>query len=843
MICRLIFFLCIGYAVGSAQETDSMFISLRSGTVISYADVSVSTITFSGIQGKDTLNVQLKSGVVIQLSISLIDHISFSNGQSVDSISIGLKTGILKSYAISSLSKLTFSDWDKSAPYIVTGQSALIFPNTIKGDSTSVILMLKDSSVSPLTINTINHSSSSFSVHQTVPVIINGNDSLQMLVRYKPTMFGSELDTLTIESDGGNSFVVLIGNSPYPNFNSTLSSISFGTVAKNTSKIISVLLFNNSINPLIIDSINSKTSIFSVDKNSGVVGSDTMVLNISFAPTAPGVFVDTLFIQNNSLTSLVKIPLFGETPKPVMEANDSIIQFADKALGDSVSSYLTIYNKSISPLTVNSINVGTNVFTIDTIILEPNTGLSDDAKIDSRTLSKYSFPLIIKDSLTIRVTFIPDQFGSSFDTLTIISDGGTKKILLAGKSSYPIIASNITAVDWMLVSKGRVYTSQLHITNGSINSLIIDSIYTKTKQFAADKIQGIVSTNETLSVAIEFKPDTFAVFNDTLFLRNNSQNTLVKISLHGESPLPVLILSPNIYRKDSVAVGDSSSQVFVIKNISPNDLSYDSIMFNSNSFFIRGIISGTIKSFDSSMITIVFKPIMFGEYSDTITVTSLGNITRIPLFGSSPYPQMAYTPLYDYGIVKIAQMELKNIVIKNTSINTLRIDSIKQKTKLFYLQNYVPPLFVTRDDSAFIEIAFSPDSAKSYSDTLIIFNNTPINPVNIVLHGVGNLTSIIGNSEILPTNYVLHQNYPNPFNPTTILQYDLPNRSLVSLKVYNLIGQQVAQLVAREQEAGWYSVSWHANVSTGQYYYRMEAVDVSNPTNRFVQVKKMLFLK
>jgi hypothetical protein len=97
-----------------------------------------------------------------------------------------------------------------------------------------------------------------------------------------------------------------------------------------------------------------------------------------------------------------------------------------------------------------------------------------------------------------------------------------------------------------------------------------------------------------------------------------------------------------------------------------------------------------------------------------------------------------------------------------------------------------------------------------------------------------------------PTQTILEDNYPNPFNPSTTLRYGLPNNSIVSLKIYNVLGQQIANLVNGEQSAGWQRVTWNvpqSGISTGLYFYRLEAVDVSNPKNRFVQVKKMMLLK
>ena len=91
--------------------------------------------------------------------------------------------------------------------------------------------------------------------------------------------------------------------------------------------------------------------------------------------------------------------------------------------------------------------------------------------------------------------------------------------------------------------------------------------------------------------------------------------------------------------------------------------------------------------------------------------------------------------------------------------------------------------------------------------------------------------------------FTLDQNYPNPFNPSTTLRYGLPTRSHMQLRVYNVLGQIVAELVNSELEAGWNQVVWNANATSGLYFYRLEAVSVSDPGKRFVDVKKMILLK
>ena len=88
-----------------------------------------------------------------------------------------------------------------------------------------------------------------------------------------------------------------------------------------------------------------------------------------------------------------------------------------------------------------------------------------------------------------------------------------------------------------------------------------------------------------------------------------------------------------------------------------------------------------------------------------------------------------------------------------------------------------------------------------------------------------------------PLVFELAQNYPNPFNPSTRIEYSIPTQSKVVLKVYNVVGQEVATLVNEVLPAGVHSVRFDAaNLATGVYMYRLTAGD-------FTSVKKMLLLK
>ena len=105
------------------------------------------------------------------------------------------------------------------------------------------------------------------------------------------------------------------------------------------------------------------------------------------------------------------------------------------------------------------------------------------------------------------------------------------------------------------------------------------------------------------------------------------------------------------------------------------------------------------------------------------------------------------------------------------------------------------------------------------------------------------VTSVSENNDAVPQSYSLSQNYPNPFNPSTVIEYALPVRSTVHVQILNILGQRVATLYDGEQGAGYQKLQWNANLASGMYYYRIEAIGTTNPSDRFMQVKKMLLLK
>ncbi len=135
-----------------------------------------------------------------------------------------------------------------------------------------------------------------------------------------------------------------------------------------------------------------------------------------------------------------------------------------------------------------------------------------------------------------------------------------------------------------------------------------------------------------------------------------------------------------------------------------------------------------------------------------------------------------------------------------------------------------------------------------FVDDIYVDNDTVYNMENVITNHTIHVTftfedDVKNELSQIPKEFALHQNYPNPFNPSTMIQFDLPQRSVVTLKVYNLIGSDVLTLIDnRVMEAGVEIVEINSqNLASGLYFYRIvaEGADGQN----FISVRRMIILK
>jgi len=173
-----------------------------------------------------------------------------------------------------------------------------------------------------------------------------------------------------------------------------------------------------------------------------------------------------------------------------------------------------------------------------------------------------------------------------------------------------------------------------------------------------------------------------------------------------------------------------------------------------------------------------------------------------------------------------------------------------------------PPLFFTVDKNGVLwgrgslssgstkGVSFSTDNGSNW--TYVGLNSAGVNFLNSIgdttyavtfIDGIYAFTTSTTPTSVseaplrIPATFELLQNYPNPFNPSTTIEFDLPSAAHVRLRVFDLLGREVASLVNEELSAGRHQAQWNASkMSSGVYFYQMEA-------GPFVAVRKLVLLK
>ncbi len=200
--------------------------------------------------------------------------------------------------------------------------------------------------------------------------------------------------------------------------------------------------------------------------------------------------------------------------------------------------------------------------------------------------------------------------------------------------------------------------------------------------------------------------------------------------------------------------------------------------------------------------------------------------------------------------VPVGDSSTIDVLVRNNSSEELNITGFYNKNDIYSVNNTLP-INVPPFGSEEISISFSPEDEGYFKDKLYIFSDTDTSRIAQVLVMGGRTDTIFSNvnHKNVLGKFSLEQNFPNPFNPTTNIRFQIAELGFVSLKVYDVLGNEIATLVNEEKPAGAYVVKFNRHsgkvrnlpagrqgLPSGIYFYRLQAGD-------FVQTKKMLLLK
>jgi hypothetical protein len=245
--------------------------------------------------------------------------------------------------------------------------------------------------------------------------------------------------------------------------------------------------------------------------------------------------------------------------------------------------------------------------------------------------------------------------------------------------------------------------------------------------------------------------------------------------------------------------------------------------------------------------------VVTGSIQENFDVTRLSSISKARIVASGkplPAPVKLKTEVFGDGASNgnLNAEPYEGMLVRFDSVQVTSIDPVFAEPTEYWISNSSQAVLVRRDGRNTYSNALSDTVVgmtivkvgnKFSSVTGILYYSNgryKVTPrTNADFTGFNPLS--VRRENGVANAYALEQNYPNPFNPTTTLRYSIPREGVVTVKVFNIVGQEVATLVDDMQSAGTYSVTFDASkLASGMYLYRISS-------GEFSQVKKMLLIK
>ncbi len=412
----------------------------------------------------------------------------------------------------------------------------------------------------------------------------------------------------------------------------------------------------------------------------------------------------------------------------------------------------------------------------------------------------------------------------------------------AGIAEYDL--ASVDSTDFGTVAIGSTANNVLYFKNTGNKAFVVDSIVSKSEEFLVSAEPFVVLPGDTVEVNISFRPKSYGLRQGNLYVYLTGALTTVD---SGE----ITGVGDVMKIRDARAVA-TGTEVYVKGVVTRTKGAYtffqDStgglVIYGTSGAFYDSVASGYIRP--GSIIYIHGKMYEFNGLKEIRINPDLIAWQKIDTT-SIPVPITTWlSQIAEYG----EQFESRLVQIPNVSIiNTTDVAFAPSKN-----YDIVDPTDISNSVKLRIQAA---------RDCELVGASIPTQPFNYI-GVVGQYTTSTGGYQLLPiylsditvltdvkevkagipSVFEIYPAYPNPFNPVTSLKYGLPTQSNVTVKVYSLIGQEVATLYSGIQQAGYHTLRWDATkVSSGIYFIKLSAQAISGEKAGFNQVMKVVLMK
>ena len=280
--------------------------------------------------------------------------------------------------------------------------------------------------------------------------------------------------------------------------------------------------------------------------------------------------------------------------------------------------------------------------------------------------------------------------------------------------------------------------------------------------------------------------------------------------------------------------GDSVKKEITLYNVHDSSVVINEFFIKDSSYSVLNELPLTIPGNDSVTVSVSFHPFQNGIFNYNLNIRSTGTnemiAQQVYLKGSTI---ILTNPIEAPINLEAVVMDKKiNLTWEDNSDNESGFVIERKEGDTLSTDSFAILDTVSANDTIFVDSTVQ-DSMK-YTYRIYAFNSDTTSPFSN--YATSDFITSIKSSFVIK-NYLLYQNYPNPFNPITNIVYQIPKAGLVTINIFNVIGQKIKTLINSYQNKGKYTIKFNASdLSSGIYFYQLKA-------NQFTDVKKLILMK
>jgi Abnormal spindle-like microcephaly-assoc'd, ASPM-SPD-2-Hydin len=400
-------------------------------------------------------------------------------------------------------------------------------------------------------------------------------------------------------------------------------SLSFGSVASNASKTMTVVATNSGNASLNITSAAFSTKYFSLASPAlpiTIAPGQNATLDVKFTPNAAGTFNAVATFNSDASNSVSNITLSGtgsgSAPAGFLAINPTSKSFGSVTVGNSVQQTVTVVNDGTTDVNVSQVSVAGSGFQV--------SGIATPITLTST------------QSTTFTITFAPQSSASNSGTVTITSNGLNPSLTMGltgtGVGVVGALGSNNSSIAFGSVTVANKQTVSETVTNNGGTSVTISQVGVSGTGFSMSGITTPVTlgSGQSATFSVSFDPPSAASDNGSLTVTSNASNPTMTVPLSGTGVAAAtgqLSVTPSPLGVGSVTVGTSGTASGSL-TASGSSVTVTAVGTNNSAFSVTGLsLPVTIPAGQSTPFTVTFSPQSIGSASATLTVTSNAQTT------------------------------------------------------------------------------------------------------------------------------------------------------------------------------------------------------------------------